>query len=490
MKSHKLELENLSILNHLENFNILELLALYIYDKKHHLIFLLAEESTLNNLLESESESNPFKSNKIFYIAFAGLFSRIKHLHNFVEKKINLSLIGYHHNLRPKNILVSRNIFVLADFSLSRFKDSFESSKMYFQKEKDDYLALECKNLLENFKRQDIHWSSNIWLFDCILSKVATYISRGLSAIQMFREKRKLKIYNFIITYFHCGLNQWNQIMDDWLIQLEGMASKSFKMLLGLIWHMLHLNKAKKPKADVVMVRLQFIVVYEIVESMDKLFAKIFSRNKSFDAFLKKERFAGWKYTLDLLNSNDTLESLSFFDKELSSSFESILENLFWIKNHLNSILGQNHSDQHLNILPLRHLNNQLNDILNLKRQNMARSFFKLTMVKSNIDSFFNLIKESVNFPLDREIKMRATLTQMTKLVAKHSQMHESQRLLNTKAVEIGKTFSKNNIGLFSNNGIVRQVLMKWRKQTKLLMNETVNQKLFSWVNAIANVLN
>lgn len=186
----------------------------YTYDEKYNLIFFLAEENTLDNLHKNKSKSSSFKSDEIFYIAFAKFSFEIEHVHKFVEKRINLSLINYHHDLRFKNILIFRNIFILANFDFLRFKNFFESSKTFFKK-KNDYLAFECENSLKDFKKQDIHRSSNIWLFDCILSKVTIYMNRDSSAIQMFRDKKKLKIYNFIITYFHCDSNQRNQSVND-----------------------------------------------------------------------------------------------------------------------------------------------------------------------------------------------------------------------------------------------------------------------------------
>ena len=489
MESHELELENLSILNHLDHPNILELLASYTYDEKHNLIFPLAEGGTLHDLLKSEPESSPFKSKEAFYIALAGLSSAIQHVHNFVEKRINLSLIGCHHDLRPKNILVSKSTFILADFGLSRFKDSSESSKTSFKKGKDDYLAPECGNPLQNFERQDIRRSSDIWSFGCILSEVATYMSRGPNAIQVFREKRKFRGYNFTTAYFHSGPKQRNQSVDDWLVQLESTASKSFKMLLGLIRHMLHLNEAERPKADVVTARLQFIAVYEVVESVDKLFVEILSINKSFDAFLEKERFAGWKYALGLLDPDDSLASLKFFDKDLSPSFNSILENLSRIKNYLDSILGQNPCAQHLTLLPLCHLNDQLNNILNFERRERANSYFKTTMIESKNADFLDLYKESSNLPLDREIRMRATLTQMTRLVVDYSQTHGSLRLLNTAAIKMDKSFGDHYIGSFSDNGVVRQILVEWRYYAKKLSVETVTHELFVRVDAIVDLL-
>lgn len=149
-------MEKLSILNHISHLNILELLASYTHDKKHNLVFPLAEP---------EPEPTSFNSDETLLIALAGLSSGIEHVHNFVESKIDLSRIGCHHDLRPKNILVSKNIFLLADFGLSRFKNSSENSKTAFKTGGGDYLAPECEDSDNNFEKLDIRRSSDIWSF-------------------------------------------------------------------------------------------------------------------------------------------------------------------------------------------------------------------------------------------------------------------------------------------------------------------------------------
>lgn len=215
------------------------------------------------------------------------------------------------------------------------------------------------------------------------------------------------------------------------------------------------------------------------MKSVNRLFVEILSRNKSFNVLFEKERFAKWKYVFILLNFDDNWTSLDFFDKNLSLNFNSILENLFRIKNYLNSVLKQNHNDQHFAFLSLSYFNDQLNDVFNLKRRKKAKSYFKLTMIKSDNDSFLNLIKESSNFFFDREIRMQAILTLIIKLIAEHSQMHKNLRLLNIATIKISKSFGNHNIGSFNDNDVVRQVLIKWPYHTKGLLNETVNQKLF-----------
>lgn len=482
-------MENLSILNHLSHPNILELLTSYTHDKKHNLVFPLAEGGTLADLLKTEPESTSFNSDETLLIALAGLSSGIEHVHRFVERRIDLSLIGCHHDLRPKNILVSKNIFILADFGLSRFKNSSENSKTAFKKGKGDYLAPECEDSNNNFEKLDIRRSSDIWSFGCIIAEVATYMRLGPKAVREFREKRKFTISSWTLTYFHCGQNQSNQSVDKWLKELENTSSKSFKLLLELVRQMLSLNEAERPKADTVTARLRLIAVHEVVESVDKFFTEALSRSDSFDALLEKNRFEGWKYAIGLLDLGGSSKSSNHSDKALFSGFQSILEYLFGIRNHLRSILLQNTCAQNLAFLPVCYLNDHLYDLLDLEGREKATSFLKATVVESDV-GLPSMAEESSSLPLDREIRMRVTLKQMTTLAMEHSRLDISQRLLDSTAVENFKRFDDHHLGSINNNeGVTRQVLVEWRKHGKDYANNKVNQELFDRVNAIAKLL-
>ncbi|RYP79796.1 hypothetical protein DL770_006511 [Monosporascus sp. CRB-9-2] len=121
--NHMIELQNLAILNHLKHPNIVELLGSYTYDGKHNLLFPLADTGNLAKLLA------------------------VEHVHDFSERKIDLELIGCHHDLRPRNILISGINFILADFGLSTFKPRTQNSATPFKNVCDDYLAPECVDL-------------------------------------------------------------------------------------------------------------------------------------------------------------------------------------------------------------------------------------------------------------------------------------------------------------------------------------------------------
>lgn len=167
-RDHEAELENLSILNHLKHPNIVEVLTSYTRKDRHNLIFPLAEGGTLDDLLSTERNLTPFISNESFLVGLVGLSSALDHVHNFITKcNIKLELIGCHHDLRPKNILLSGQVFILADFGLSKFKPSTEDSATPFKKGQDYYLAPECEDLDKYFEPLSIRRSSDIWSFGC-----------------------------------------------------------------------------------------------------------------------------------------------------------------------------------------------------------------------------------------------------------------------------------------------------------------------------------
>jgi hypothetical protein len=65
------------------------------------------------------------------------------------------------------------------------------------------------------------------------------------------------------------------------------------------------------------------------------------------------------------------------------------------------------------------------------------------------------------NLSLDREIRMRVTLTQMIKLAMKHSRTDINQRQLNAAAIENLSSFDDHHLGSISIEGVRRQVLVK-----------------------------
>lgn len=141
-----MELRNLSILKRLKHPNIIELLGAYIYRGKHNLIFPFAQGSLLADLIKGPKPL-AFRYDKDIIIAFTRLYSAVYTVYKQLSDGRALFGIGYYYNLKPANILVDNNKFLLADFGLSRFRDSTEDSQTSYKSIGGPYIAPKCENI-------------------------------------------------------------------------------------------------------------------------------------------------------------------------------------------------------------------------------------------------------------------------------------------------------------------------------------------------------
>jgi serine/threonine protein kinase len=124
-----------------------------------------------------------------------GLSSAIEVVHNLTvqgqQYQDALTLIGYHHDIRPKNILVTQSTFVLADFGLARFKHVDADSRTQWKLGIGDYVSPECMD--DDFNALKVGRSMDIWAFGCLISEIATYMEEGPSGVKKFQANRVFK---------------------------------------------------------------------------------------------------------------------------------------------------------------------------------------------------------------------------------------------------------------------------------------------------------
>lgn len=175
-----------------------------------------------------------------FAVALYGLSSALEKLHNFALGSLDdIEYIGCHRDLKPKNVLVEKGTFVLADFGLSSLKKTSEDSKSPFKGGPGWYIAPECEDADDEFKPGLVGRAGDIWSFGCIISEVATYMRRGSKGVAAYRERRKLKLGPIQTKTFQHG-NIPNAGVEAWLVQLEKPTSSTVLKLIHLARTMLY----------------------------------------------------------------------------------------------------------------------------------------------------------------------------------------------------------------------------------------------------------
>jgi serine/threonine protein kinase len=228
-------------------------------------LFPLATGKDLASLLTCDIRPSQFETNATFLFALSGLATGLQKVHNFTYDTLDLSLIGCHHDIKPKNVLVDGGRFILADFGLSKFKKTDEDSKSMFRCGGDFYLAPECEDYEKSFQHGMIGRSADIWSFGCIIAEVLTYIHGGARAVRDFKAQRKTKISGLTTYTFHAGGYQHKGVCE-WLSSLELQLPKPEAWLIRLVRMMLAVEPEARPKVQEVALVLLSITAWAFYE--------------------------------------------------------------------------------------------------------------------------------------------------------------------------------------------------------------------------------
>jgi serine/threonine protein kinase len=482
------ELENLAMLNHLRHPYIVELLTSYSYKNGLNLVFPLADGGTLADLFKRDLTGITVDD---LLVSLAGISSALEHVHNFTERSLDLSLIGCHHDLRPKNILLSQKRLVLADFGLSRFKESSENSMTLFKQGKGDYLAPECEDLEAKFQHSPVGRSSDVWSFVCILAEVATYVEFGPKGILDFRKERRFEIQEtgWILHYFHCGPRKANPGVTKWLQNLAARSSLVTKMLAVFVQKTLALKVSDRPNAREVTKYLRLVALSSVAKSIIELLESLLERDYSLDLVLERMKFKAWVITAQVGGSN--LGSLS---KDCSWSvslhhFEANLGILNKIRELLNSAWRSKQDSGQGWYRSLRNLSDDLGDLLHESEQYTLRNGFRdlvLEEIKDESAETYQHISNSKG--IEHTIKTRLALKHMTRLVLDHADIEREGRNINPASIKTEKRFGQHHLGTIHGTENSRPILIEWRNYGHSA-GETVNQQIFKRMKSITGLL-
>ena len=147
----------------------------------------------LSEFLKLDHRYKDFESNTTFFTAFYGLASALETVHNcsIEDGEDSFTVVGYHHDIRPQNILVRANDFVLTDFGLAKMSEDDRSSGTPYKAGFGEYAAPECMN--ENFLHQRVGRAIDIWSLGAMMVDIASFVEGGAEgkreSVRMRREE-------------------------------------------------------------------------------------------------------------------------------------------------------------------------------------------------------------------------------------------------------------------------------------------------------------
>ena len=298
------EESNLHILCRLKHPNIMPLISSYRFRGKTSFLFPRASGGTLHDFLRNDDRPAGLTSEEDILYALCGLCSAIDTVHCFSISELDLRMIGCHHDIKPRNILMDDNKFILADFGLARLKMATESSESDFVTGPRSYLAPECEDAENDYEKHSISRPSDIWSFGCILLELLTYLVQGSDGVVAFQQRRKIKIGNRTTSWaFHAGYQKKHPGVVSWMAELEHQLQYDRPHLVGLlllIREMLSIVPSERPRASAVLYRMRHLYVAFSYNTILKRFDRRMDESYNYELKIEHERFSIWGRILEL----------------------------------------------------------------------------------------------------------------------------------------------------------------------------------------------
>ncbi|RYP38834.1 hypothetical protein DL768_010752 [Monosporascus sp. mg162] len=317
LKSKKItrELNNekmfLRLLNQLQHPNIIRLLGSYTHREEHYFLFPCVDMD-LKRFFEEQNRFGNFRWDFTFYSALRGLSNALSNVHllrlNQEVHGVDFEAIGYHHDIRPANILVSQHTFLLADFGLGNLKPADAQSQTPFKPGVGDYLAPECGDEDQIFTR-----AIDVWAFGCLMAETATYMQKGSAGVKEFSNRRRsparrARWYDRMF-YGHDGnakdeVKEWLKLLADGKSDeclTSSLVALSLQALIG--------NPDLRPKITHFCERLTFLsmkahsvaVQHEFTEYLQRnSTSEVRDRTTATNLWFYRERFRAWSHSLAL----------------------------------------------------------------------------------------------------------------------------------------------------------------------------------------------
>ncbi|RPB05734.1 kinase-like protein [Choiromyces venosus 120613-1] len=234
--------------------HIIKLLGSYSQNNAYNFFFPLADGS-LKDLFDRGRQGFEMDDDR-FYSSIVGLSSAINHIHNFTYESggRNMNFKGYHHDLKPANILIHQGKFIIADFGLSKLKADANTTSTVHKTGSRAYLPPEAMSSdpEANFDDPIVGRGVDIWAFGCILAEIATFLLKGSESVSEFGRRR---FSNVSVTMNDDSFHAFNEVkkeVKEWLKSLEIMAKGNceISLLIQIVRKALIPNRKERPTAE------------------------------------------------------------------------------------------------------------------------------------------------------------------------------------------------------------------------------------------------
>lgn len=385
VEDHETELQNLSILRLLEHPNITKLLGCYTYRGVHSFLFAEASGGDLYKFLRAP-QPNTFLDKSSFLMALAGLASAVANVHTFVVDELPLAYIGCHHDLKPGNVLVEDQRFILSDFGLARLKLPAEGSTTPARVRHGLAVAPECQSLDGTFEKHLVHRASDVWSLGCIMLDVTTYMMHGPDGVTDFEARRNFEMGPFEYSYYHKGTER-HPAVDSWIQDLIERGGAPEKLLLTLICRMLRLEPKERPNSTTVERAVIWIALFSISETILDRFTTLCEVHRlheaSVEPWVEKIRFESWMRSLEFATSTSENSEIPTDPPLNFDQFETLHRHLDTLSREIATVLSQTEETNQRVLLPLRRLNTILYDQLPRQVREKALRISEILLLES-----------------------------------------------------------------------------------------------------------
>jgi serine/threonine protein kinase len=347
------EAEMLFLLGSLRHRNIVELLSSYTHAGVTNLLFSPADLD-LHKFLLLPNRASGFDEDMTIFRAVHGLSSGLAYLHCFRPRPggsnnpSEIVMHGYHHDIKPRNILVRGSDFILADFGLSRLKDEIDDSKTIWKDTTFEYGAPECRDP-ESYIPGNVGRALDIWSLGCIFMEILSYIQAGCEGVQSFRDQRVMKGAYGKVRCFHDGESLSLNVIHYLDSIQQQNSSTAVLNFLSLIRNTTAQSPDNRPKAGEVEKKLGVIAVQAALDSLlHKIDVRLDKAGSTPNQHifrtrlnLEKNRLLAWAEALGLVSN---LEQLRLHNEEITALLPGLVETL-------QSAIDQFHIDQHFEVL-------------------------------------------------------------------------------------------------------------------------------------------